>query len=57
MKAKNLTLVDTDNICLQLALDEYKNGKLQNDNDFIDIAGTNYESYRTISGTTTMIYR
>ncbi len=24
MKAKNLTLVDTDNLCLELALDEYK---------------------------------
>jgi hypothetical protein len=57
MKAKNLTLVETDNICLRLGLDEYKKWRLQKDDDFIDIAGTNYESYRTISGTTTMIYR
>jgi hypothetical protein len=57
MKAKNLTLVDTDNVCLQLALDEYKKWKLQDENSFIDIAGTNYESYRSQSGQTTMIYR
>jgi hypothetical protein len=57
MKAKNLKLIDTDNTCLQLALDEYKNGKLQKKDEFIDIAGTNYESYREVNGATTMIYR
>lgn len=46
MRAKNLKLVDTDNLCLQVALGEYKAGKLQTDTEFIDIAGTNYESFR-----------
>ena len=46
MRAKNLRLVDTDNLCLQIALGEYKAGKLQTDTEFIDIAGTNYESFR-----------
>lgn len=46
MRAKNLKLVNTDNLCLQFALDEYKTGKLQKPEEFIDIAGTNYESYR-----------
>lgn len=46
MRASNLTLVDTDNLCLRVALWEYKAGKLQTDTEFIDIAGTNYESYR-----------
>ena len=46
MRAKNLRLVDTDNLCLKVAISEYKAGKLQSDIEFIDIAGTNYESYR-----------
>lgn len=46
MRAKNLKLVDTDNLCLKVALAEYKSWKLQTDTEFIDIAGTNYESYR-----------
>ncbi len=46
MRAQNLRLVDTDNLCLQVALDEYKWWKLKTDTEFIDIAGTNYESYR-----------
>lgn len=46
MRAKNLKLISTDNTCLQFALDEYKYGKYKTDQDFIDIAGTNYESYR-----------
>lgn len=46
MRAQNLRLVDTDNLCLQVALGEYKVWKLQTDTEFIDIAGTNYESYR-----------
>ncbi len=46
MRANNLKLIDTDNLCLKVALGEYKLGKLKNENDFIDIAGTNYESYR-----------
>ncbi len=47
MRAKNLRLVDTDNKCLELALDEYAHGKLQETTAYIDIAGTNYESYRS----------
>ncbi len=47
MRAKNLRLIDTDNQCLELAIDEYRDGKLQSVDAFIDIAGTNYESYRT----------
>lgn len=46
MRAKNLKLVNTDNICLQFALDEYNSWKLQSNEEFMDIAGTNYESYR-----------
>jgi hypothetical protein len=46
MRASNLSLVDTDNLCLKVAINEYKNGKLKTDTEFIDIAGTNYESYR-----------
>lgn len=46
MRAKNLRLVDTDNLCLKVAIAEYKAWKLQSDIEFIDIAGTNYESYR-----------
>jgi hypothetical protein len=57
MRAKNLKLVDTDNLCLRLALDEYKAWRLQSEDEFIDIAGTNYESYRSQSGTTISINR
>lgn len=46
MRARNLSLVDTDNLCLRFALDEYKAGKLQDPAEFIAIAGTNYESYQ-----------
>ncbi len=46
MRAKNLKLIDTDNLCLQVAIGEYRAGKLQTDTEFIDIAGTNSESYR-----------
>ncbi len=46
MRAKNLTLVDTDNLCLRVAISEYKAWKLKTDTEFIDIAWTNYESYR-----------
>ncbi len=46
MRASNLNLVDTDNLCLRVALGEYKAWKLKTDNEFIDIAGVNYESYR-----------
>lgn len=46
MRAKNLRLVDTDSLCLRVALDEYKAWRLQTDTEFIDIAWINYESYR-----------
>ena len=46
MNSSSLKLVATDNFCLELALSERKKGKLQTDEAFIDIAGTNYESYR-----------
>lgn len=46
MTANNLKLVTTDNLCLELAINERKRGKLSTANEFIDIAGTNYESYR-----------
>ncbi len=46
LKARNLRLVETDNTCLKFAIDMYKNGELQDPESFIDIAGTNYESYR-----------
>ncbi len=44
--ASNLRLVRTDNFCLELAINERKTWKLKTDQEFIDIAGTNYESYR-----------
>lgn len=46
MNAKNLRLVSTDNYCLEFALAERQKGKLKKNDEFIDIAGTNYESYR-----------
>lgn len=46
MTANNLKLVTTDNLCLELAINERKKGKLTTPNEFIDIAGTNSESYR-----------
>lgn len=45
--ASNLRLVSTDNSCLELAINERKKGKITTDQEFIDIAGTNYESYRS----------
>ncbi len=57
MKARNLKLVDTDNLCLRFAIDMYKNGELQDPNAYIDVAGTNYESYRTMSGSEIAIAR
>lgn len=53
MNASNLRLVSTDNFCVELAISERKKGKLLTDQEYIDIAGTNFESYR--SGAT--IYR
>jgi hypothetical protein len=46
MNAKNLKLISTDNVCLKLAIAEKKKWKITTDEAFIDIAGTNYESYR-----------
>lgn len=46
MNASNLRLVSTDNFCLELAIAERKKGKLQTNEEFIDVAGTNFESYR-----------
>lgn len=45
MRSKNLTLVDTDNICLRVAIDAYKNQKITSDRQFLNIAWTNYVSY------------
>lgn len=45
LRNPRLTLIDTDNICLRLAVDEYHAGKLTNDRDFLNVAGTNYTSY------------
>jgi hypothetical protein len=47
MNAKNLKLVSTDNYCIELALNERRKGKLKTDEEFLNIAGTNYESYRS----------
>ena len=46
MNASNLRLVNTDNFCIELAISERKKWKLLTDTEFLDIAGTNYESYR-----------
>ncbi|GAB0174434.1 MAG: hypothetical protein HHAS10_03130 [Candidatus Altimarinota bacterium] len=46
MNARNLKLVATDNYCIDLAIQERRKGKITTDEAFIDIAGTNYESYR-----------
>ena len=53
MTASNLRLVNTDNYCIELAISERKKGKLLTEKEFIDIAGTNFESYRDGS----MVYR
>lgn len=57
MKARNLKLVDTDSLCLRFAIDMYKNGNLQNPTEYIDVAGTNYESYREQNGSEVTISR
>lgn len=57
MKARNLKLVDTDNLCLRFAIDMYKNGNLQTPDSYIDIAWTNSESYRTESWSEVSIWR
>jgi hypothetical protein len=51
MRSEKLTLVDTDSICLRLAIDESKKWVLKTDDEFINLGGTNYESYRNQSGT------
>lgn len=45
MRARNLRLVDTDNSCLRLAISQNTAGKFATTREFLDIAGTNYESY------------
>lgn len=50
MRSKDLTLIDTDNFCLELALDEYKQGKIKTPEEFTNLAGTNYESYTASGG-------
>lgn len=57
MKSTKLNLVDTDNICLRLAIDEYQQWILKTDEEFINIAWTNYESYKTISWSVVQIGR
>jgi hypothetical protein len=57
MKARNLKIIDTDNLCLKFAIDLYKDGSIKDDDSFIDIAGTNYESYRTLSWSEVVISR
>lgn len=46
MRAKNLELIDTDNYCLRLAIDEIKNGENFSAEEFVNITGTNSNSYR-----------
>ena len=50
IKNPQLELVSTDNLCLRFAIDEFKNGNIENDEDFLKIAGTNYTSYTGESG-------
>ena len=45
VRNKQLSIASTDNMCLRMAIDEYHDGKLQNDREFLSIAGTNYVSY------------
>jgi hypothetical protein len=47
MNASNLKLISTDNFCLEMAISERKKWKLETNEKFIDVAGTNYESYRS----------
>ena len=49
-RAQDLKLIDTDNLCLELALNEYKQGRLNTPESFIHLAGTNYESYPASGG-------
>lgn len=51
MRNSRLSLIDTDNICLRVAIDEYRDGKLQDNREFLDIAGTNYTSYTDAGAT------
>ena len=50
IKNPQLELMSTDNLCLRFAIDEFKNGNIENDEDFLRIAGTNYTSYTGESG-------
>lgn len=37
--------MDTDNICLRVAIDEFHKGKLTDNREFLKIAGTNYYNF------------
>lgn len=52
-RAKNLELIDTDSLCLRLAVDEWHRGNLTED-AYLALAGVNYESYPASGG---VIYR
>lgn len=45
MRANNLKLIATDNACLQFALHLWENNEISTVEDFVSLAGTNYESY------------
>lgn len=58
MRSNELHLLATDNLCLNVALSDYQKGKLPDTSSFLNIAGTNYESYETDeNGNETTIWR
>lgn len=45
LRSPDAHLIATDSTCLRVAVDEYKNGELQDEREFLNIAGVNYISY------------
>lgn len=56
-RSKKLSLIHTDSLCLQMALDESANGILKTDADYLRYAGVNSESYTDESGQTVTVSR
>lgn len=45
IKDKRFSLISTDNICLRVAIDEYRAGNITTSDEFFSIAATNYDRY------------
>lgn len=57
MRAKNLKLIATDNPCLQFGLNRWHAQKITSLQEYLDLVGTNYESYHEHNGVLTQIPR